>query len=71
MIGLMAVHVVLEAHPWEVRTGAWCAGCALPSAVEAVLLVADPRTLKIVGRTRIHQCMDCGVTTQLPVSTTL
>lgn len=71
MIWLMAVQVVLEAHPWEVRSGAWCATCALPSAVEATLLIADHRTLRIVGRTMVHQCLDCGVTTQLPVSTTL
>jgi hypothetical protein len=51
----------LETHVVDLEYGLWCAMCALPSRWRARMVLtlrADPT--RVVGRTTIGACTDCG-----------
>lgn len=56
----------VEAHVVDRVNGTWCDDCALPSAVDATILVADAKTLRSIGKaTRYRMCDDCGAITKI------
>lgn len=55
-----ATALVLEVHAVAARHATWCTACALPSAVDMDLVLADARTLRILGRSTVWRCLDCG-----------
>lgn len=44
----------------DIQTGAWCDHCNLPSAVIVPLALVHSRTLKVLRRSDLAACHDCG-----------
>lgn len=60
--------VEFHAVPDSVRTGRWCAPCALPSGIDVVVLAVavTPLQLRILARSRAWTCETCGRTASIP-----
>lgn len=51
--------MALEGHVLGRWFGQWCPKCMLPSAVRVRVAGVDPRTLRILARVTVMQCL-CG-----------
>lgn len=52
--------LVVQGYVTERETGLWCDACFLPSAIRVVVVCVIARTLSVIGRVELHQCVECG-----------